>query len=230
MKIGDKVNFICEFENPKMKLGHKYKGTVVKQTPQHIWVKSMYGFYKIPKADVEVLQRPAQKQFKAPTASDYKLFADTCFELGVRWRDGWKSIISGKQFKERDYQNLHAGHYISRACWATRHLPVNCHAITQGENYAMSRGCVKTISAYTDWLKKHCGDWQVEKLNELSTTKTKQDIIFLHQDCAFCFTFLKLHCPNGDALAELSDRIKSWDKARKERIANVARHLELGII
>lgn len=230
MKIGDKVKFICDFPHPKMKQGHKYSGTVVRVLGHKAAIKTIYGSVVVYKADIEVKPVVEPPTIKAPPAPDYKFFADTCFETAVRWRDGWKSVISGKQFQPRDYSGLHGGHYHSRAKWGTRHFPMNCHAITQGENFAMSRGCVKTISAYTDVLHKKYSDWALNKMLELAETPQKLTIPYLQNDCMFCFEYLQRFCPNGDGLTELAHRIKNWDKKNKQRIVNVCAYLKLGQI
>lgn len=232
MRQGDKIRFRMP-ENSKYASSHFtpkkiYSGSVGKQLGDRLIVRMVGGFQIcISKDDIveNVSEHPTIEKTKAPTNSDYKLFSDTCFEMAVRWRDNWTSIISGKVFKKRDYEGLHGGHFIERGKWATRHLPENVHAITSGENFAMSRGCVKTITAYDGFMKKTYGEKFVEELKEMAQKKfPRVTVSFLKDDAVHSYNYLNQFC---DAEKELEFRIKKWPKTKTEKIMKVKEYLKL---
>lgn len=182
---GTKVVFTVaqDMFGSKIKKGHKYTGYKLFGN----WVK--YRTYTLRAATIEKVAKSVVKP-KAPTASDYKNFADLCFEVAVRYRDNWESVISGKKFDEGDWNGLQAGHGVSRQYWASRHNPLNCHAITSGENYQMSLGNPKTIAKYWAYVVREYGQDEADALLEAKPEPIKKSIGYLLEDCAKCYCFL----------------------------------------
>lgn len=187
MRIGEKCIFTVDKDmfGGKIKAGHKYVGKcagdlVVLYRNCRINVKS------IKKAE----KTPVIKE-KAPTASDYKNFSDLCFECAVRYRDNWTSVISGQKFEEGDWNGLQAGHGVSRQHWATRHNPLNCHAITSGQNFHMSIGTTTTIAKYWAYVAKIYGQDVVDDLINGNHPTPKLSISYLKEDCIRQYEFLK---------------------------------------
>lgn len=225
MKIGDKVQFKYnpehEQHNDFLTPGRLYTGRLVKQYGDRVVVRLLRGTVFITKGDI-IPGKPVFKKPTAPTPAEYKLFSDTVFEMAVRWRDGWTSVISGKRFQKRDYAGLHGGHYKERGFWGSRHYPQNCFAITQGENHAMSRGCVSTIGKYRDFLVKKFGSAVLDEIEQKSKESPKLTVPYLKEDCEFCYDYLNNFC---DANAELKLRVDKWPKAKRDKIYKVKEYL-----
>ena len=186
MRQGEKCVFTVSEDmfNGKLKKGHRYIGKY--------WLPTLvyYRNWHVPVATVEPIKKPTVKKEKAPTASDYKKFADLAFEVGVRFRDGWCSVISGQKFEEGDWNGLQAGHGVSRQHWATRHNPLNCHAITSGQNFHMSLGTTKTIAQYWAYVAKKYGQNVVDDLLNNEKPSPKLTISYLKEDCKKQYDFL----------------------------------------
>lgn len=186
MRIGEKCIFTVDKDmfGGKIKVGHKYVGKCVGD------LVVLYRNYRI---DVKSIKKagktPAIKE-KAPTASDYKNFGDLCFEVAIRYRDNWTSIISGKKFEEGDWNGLQAGHGVSRQHWATRHSPLNCHAITSGENFHMSIGTATIFAKYWAYVTQKYGENVVDELVN-NNESPKLTIAYLKEDCIRQYEFLK---------------------------------------
>jgi len=105
----------------------------------------------------------------ALTSLDYKKFCDTCFEMWIRWRDGWQSVVSGRAYPW-DYTKIHAGHYFGRGSLNTRYDPRNCHAITSQENYWQHLGKQDEIIKYHDFMLRTYGQETLDELREMSQT------------------------------------------------------------
>lgn len=188
MRIGEKciftVDMAINYGNIKLKTGHRYTGywggkkTIV------------YKGFRLTANTIEPIKKPVVKKEKAPTTSNYKDFSDLCFEVGVRYRDGWISVISGKKFQEGDWNGLQAGHGVSRQYWGTRHNPLNCHAITSGENYAMSLGNTQTIMRYWNYVAKIYGQEVVDTLINIEHKPIKLSVAVLQQECKLTYDFL----------------------------------------
>lgn len=188
MRIGEKCIFTVDmginYGNIKLKTGHRYTGywggekTVV------------YKGFRLTATTIEPIKKTVVKKEKAPTASDYKNFADLCFEVGVRYRDDWTSVISGQKFEEGDWNGLQAGHGVSRQHWATRHNPLNCHAITSGENFHMSIGTTTIIAKYWAYVAKKYGQGVVDDLINETRPTPKLSISYLKEDCIKQYYFL----------------------------------------
>lgn len=186
MRKGEKCIFTVSEDmfDGKLKKGHRYTGKY--------WLPTLvyYRNWHVPVATVEPIKKPTVKKEKAPTASDYKKFGDICFECGIRYRDNWTSIISGKRFSEGDWNGLQAGHGVSRQHWATRHDPMNCHAITSGENFHMSLGTTSTIAKYWRYVSKKYGQDVVDRLLDNKPESPKLTIAYLKEDCKKQYKFL----------------------------------------
>lgn len=167
-----------------LKAGHKYTGIYAGGD------RVRYQRFTVIPEEIIPIQKPAAKKEKAPTASDYKKFSDVAFEVGVRFRDGWRSVISGQKFEEGDWNGLQAGHGISRQHWATRHNPLNCHAITSGQNFHMSLGTTKTIAQYWAYVAKKYGQDVVDDLLNNEKPSPKLTISYLKEDCKKQYDFL----------------------------------------
>ena len=187
MRVGEKCVFTVEEDlfGGKIKKDHRYTGKALKNG----WVQ--YRTFTLKAKTIESVEKPKVKKEKAPTASDYKNFSDLCFECGVRYRDNWTSVISGKKFEEYDWNGLQAGHGCSRQYWDTRHTPKNCHAITSGENYAMSIGNSQIIIKYWEYVAKTYGELCAKTLINMKHEPMKLNIGYLKEDCVFCYDFFK---------------------------------------
>lgn len=189
MRIGEKciftVDMAINYGNIKLKTGHRYTG---------YWGGGKTIVYKrcrLTANTVEPIKKPTVKKEKAPTASDYKNFSDLCFEVAIRYRDNWQSVISGKKFEEGDWNGLQAGHGVSRQHWVTRHNPMNCHAITSGENFHMSIGTTTIIAKYWAYVTAKYGQVIVEALVNGNHQTQKLSISYLKEDCRRQYEFLK---------------------------------------
>lgn len=188
MRFGEKCIFTVDqgfkYGNISLKTNHRYRGffgggkTIV------------YKGFRLTANTVEPIQKPAVKKEKAPTASDYKNFGDVAFEMAIRFRDNWTSVISGQKFEEGDWNGLQAGHGVSRQHWATRHNPLNCHAITSGENFHMSLGTTTTIAKYWAYVAKKYGQDVVDNLINGDHPTPKLSISYLKEDCVKQYYFL----------------------------------------
>lgn len=187
MRVGEKCIFTVDKDmfGGKIKAGHKYVGKCAGD------LVVLYRNYYINVKSIKKAEKTPVIKEKAPTASDYKNCSDMLFEMGVRYRDNWTSIISGKKFEEYDWNGLQAGHGCSRQYWDTRHAPVNCHAITSGENYAMSIGNSQIIMKYWEYVAKTCGEFYAKTLINMKHEPMKLNIGYLKEDCAFCYEFFK---------------------------------------
>lgn len=184
MRIGEKCKFILSENMYALKAGRKYTGIYAGGD------RVRYQRFVVVPEEIIPIQKPAVKKEKAPTASDYKKFADVAFEVGVRFRDGWRSVISGQKFEEGDWNGLQAGHGISRQHWATRHNPLNCHAITSGQNFHMSLGTTKIIAQYWAYVAKKYGQDVVDDLLNNEKPSPKLTIAYLKEDCKKQYEFL----------------------------------------
>lgn len=199
MRVGEKCIFVLaeDIFGGKLKAHHRYNGTYAGGD------RVRYRTYNLVPEEIIPIKKTVKKE-KAPTASDYKNFGDTAFECGVRYRDGWVSVLSGKKFVEGDWNGLQAGHGCSRAYWDTRHMPQNCHAITSGENYAMSIGNATTIIKYWEYVKRACGEFYMNTLVNMKHEITKLSIAYLKSDCEYCYDFL-------------TECLEGWNKTAKTK-------------
>lgn len=186
MRVGEKCIFTVDKDmfGGKIKAGHKYIGKCAGD------LVVLYRNYYINVKSIKKAEKTPVIKEKAPTASDYKNFSDLCFECGVRYRDNWTSIISGKKFEEGDWNGLQAGHGVSRQHWATRHNPLNCHAITSGENFHMSIGTTTIIAKYWAYVSRIYGQDVVDELLN-NNESPKLSISYLKEDCIRQYEFLK---------------------------------------
>ena len=187
MRIGEKCVFIVDKDmfGGKIKAGHKYVGKCAGD------MLVSYRNCLVQVKSIKKVEKSPIKKEKAPTASDYKDFGDLCFEVAIRYRDNWTSVISGKKFEEGDWNGLQAGHGCSRTYWDTRHNPMNCHAITSGENYQMSLGNATTIAKYWAAVSMLYGTDISDKLIFWNHKSTKLSISYLKDDCRIQYEFLK---------------------------------------
>lgn len=226
MRIGDKCVFTVgkDMFGGKLKANHKYIGKcagdmIVSYRNCIINVKS-----------IKKIEKTVVKKEKAPTASDYKNFADTAFETAVRFRDKFTSVISGRKFPEGTWNELQAGHGITRQHWATRHNPSNCHAITSGENFHMSIGTTTIIAKYWSYVVKKYGQHTVDNLINGDHPTPKLSISYLKEDCLWCYDFLK-SCTKGNAKtpAEIIRwRIESYPKTKAKSVLKILEKIEKG--
>ena len=186
MVVGQKCIFVLKQDElgGKLKKNRQYKGIYAGGDRV-----SYRGFVLVPE-EIMPIQKPAVKKEKAPTASDYKNFSDLCFEVAIRYRDNWTSVISGQKFKEGDWNGLQAGHGVSRQHWATRHNPLNCHAITSGENFHMSIGTTTIIAKYWAYVANKYGQDVVDDLINGDYHAPKLSISYLKEDCVKQYYFL----------------------------------------
>lgn len=187
MRVGEKCVFTVDKDmfGGKIKAGHKYVGKCAGD------LVVLYRNYYINVKSIKKVEKTPVIKEKAPTASDYKNFGDLCFECGVRYRDNWTSVISGNKFEEGDWNGLQAGHGVSRQHWATRHNPLNCHAITSGENFHMSIGTTTIIAKYWAYVSRMYGQDVVDGLINETCPTPKLSISYLKEDCIRQYEFLK---------------------------------------
>lgn len=187
MRIGERCIFTVDKDmfGGKIKAGHKYVGKCAGD------LVVLYRNYRINVKSIKKAEKTPVIKEKAPTASDYKNFSDLCFEVGVRYRDNWTSVISGQKFEEGDWNGLQAGHGVSRQHWATRHNPLNCHAITSGENFHMSIGTTTIIAKYWAYVGRMYGQDVVDGLINETRPTPKLSISYLKEDCIRQYDFLK---------------------------------------
>ena len=184
MRIGEKCKFVLSENLYALKAGRKYTGIYAGGD------RVRYQRFTVIPEEIIPIQKPAVKKEKAPTASDYKNFSDLCFEVAIRYRDNWQSVISGKKFEEGDWNGLQAGHGVSRQHWANRHNPCNCHAITSGENFHMSLGTTSTIAKYWKYVSKKYGQDVVDRLLDNQPESPQLTIAYLKEDCKKQYYFL----------------------------------------
>ena len=185
MRIGEKCKFVLSENLYALKAGRKYTGIYAGGD------RVRYQRFTLIPEEIIPIKKPTVKKEKAPTASDYKDFGDLCFEVAIRYRDNWTSVISGKKFEEGDWNGLQAGHGCSRTYWDTRHNPMNCHAITSGENYQMSLGNATTIAKYWAAVSMKYGTDVSDELIFWNHKSTKLSISYLKDDCRIQYEFLK---------------------------------------
>lgn len=208
MRIGEKCKFVLSENMYALKAGRKYTGIYAGGD------RVRYQRFIVVPEEIIPIQKTTVKKEKAPTASDYKNFGDLCFECGVRYRDDWTSVISGKRFEEGDWNGLQAGHGCSRQYWDTRHIAVNCHAITSGENYQMSLGNPTTILKYWKYVEEKYGSCISERLVNYEHETTKLSIAYLKADCIKQYEFLAtcIHnwCSKWKIMQKDVDSIIKW--------------------
>lgn len=89
---------------------------------------------------------------------------DDAFQMFVRYRDNFKCITCGAQYPYGERTRLHAGHFISRAIYATRWDEQNVNAQCAGCNFKQSHADVETIHKYEIALEAKYGKGTVDKL------------------------------------------------------------------
>lgn len=229
MRIGEKCVFTVakDMFGGKLKVGHKYVGKCAGD------MLVSYRNCIINVKSIKKIEKTTVKKEKAPTASDYKNFADLCFECGVRYRDDWTSVISNKRFEEGDWNGLQAGHGCSRQFWDTRHYAMNCHAITSGENYQMSLGNATTIMKYWNYVGGKYGQVVVDSLINYNHTTTKLSIAHLKEDCKKQYEFLTtcVHnwCLKWKIMQKDVDSIIEWrcEKFTKKKTDGIMKVLKI---
>ena len=225
MRIGEKCIFVLaeDMFGGKLKAHHRYNGTYAGGD------RVRYRTYILVPEEIIPIKKPVVKKEKAPTASDYKNCSDMLFEVGVRYRDNFTSVISGDKFQEGDWNGLQAGHGVSRQHWATRHNPLNCHAITSGENFHMSLGTTTTIAKYWAYVAKKYGQDVVDDLINGKHPTPKLSISYLKEDCRLCYSFFtrrleewnRTHSPRRSADEVIRWRCEKFPKAKTDGIMKV---------
>lgn len=226
MRVGEKCKFVLSENMYALKAGRKYTGIYAGGD------RVRYQRFMLVPEEIIPIKKPVVKKEKAPTASDYKNFADTAFETAVRFRDKFTSVISGRKFPEGTWNELQAGHGITRQHWATRHNPCNCHAITSGENFHMSIGTTTIIAKYWSYVAKKYGQHTVDVLINGDHPTRKLSISYLKEDCLWCYDFLKA-CTEGNAKtpAEIIRwRIESYPKTKAKSVLKILEKIEKGEI
>lgn len=208
MRVGEKCIFTVDKDmfGGKIKAGHKYVGKCAGD------LVVLYRNYRINVKSIKKAEKTPVIKEKAPTASDYKNCGDMLFETGIRYRDKWHSIISGERFAEGDWNGLQAGHGVSRQHWATRHNPLNCHAITSGQNFHMSLGTTKTIATYWAYVGRKYGQDVVDELLN-NNESPKLTIAYLKEDCKKQYDFLEqclLKWNNYMGANRTADEVIKW--------------------
>ena len=224
MRIGERCVFTVDKDmfGGKINAGHKYVGKCAGD------FVDLYRNYRINVKSIKKAEKTPVIKEKAPTASDYKNFGDLCFEVAIRYRDNWTSVISGKKFEEGDWNGLQAGHGVSRQHWATRHNPLNCHAITSGENFHMSIGTTTIIAKYWAYVTQKYGEKVVDELVN-NNESPKLSISYLKEDCFKCrnflyFTLLEYAIKNNkriDPEEVIKWRCEKFPKAKTDGIMKV---------
>lgn len=107
-----------------------------------------------------------------PQWQHYRQLCDYLFETYIRYRDGWKCVLCGKQHRIGDYEHYHACHFISRRILSTRYDPINCHGQSSWLNYQERLGNVKVIDEYLTYVREKYGVEEVKRLYSLAKTHT----------------------------------------------------------
>lgn len=225
MRIGEKCKFVLAENMYALKAGRKYTGIYAGGD------RVRYQRFTVIPEEIIPIQKLAAKKEKAPTVSDYKNFADLCFEVAIRYRDNWTSVISGQKFEEGDWNGLQAGHGVSRQHWATRHDALNCHAITSGENFHMSIGTTTIIAKYWAYVTQKYGEKVVDELVN-NNESPKLTMAYLKEDCFKCrnflyFTLLEYAIKNNKRIDP--EEVIKWrcEKYPKAKAAGVLKVLKL---
>lgn len=215
-----KIKFLCAEDKYALKKGHWYTGFLAGN-----YLASCRGVL-VKFSQIQQLQK--EKKEKSLTSTNYKDFSDLCFEVGIRYRDKWTSVISGKRFPEGSWNDLQAGHGQSRGHWDTRHNPYNCHAITSGENFHMSLGTTSTIIKYWRYVERQYGQKIHDELVDYEHKPVKLTIAFLKEECKKCYAFL---CEQVAGNKLTPDEIIHWrcqklPKAKAEGILKILETME----
>lgn len=200
LKKGSKVKFMPTKDFGTLKANHIYNGIYVG--------KDVVSYRNMIISSMKIVEEQKKKTSVKPKAiktTEYKTFADLCFQMAVCIRDDFTSIISGAKGTPFDWQYIQAGHWLSRKYWSIRHNPRNCHAITSGENYQMSLGNIKTIMNYAEECEKRYGKDVYKELEEKSKEETKLNIGYLKNDCYNCYKYMK-------------DMCEEWNKKKPTKI------------
>lgn len=223
MRVGEKCKFVLSENMYALKAGRKYTGIYAGGD------RVRYQRFMLVPEEIIPIKKTVVKKEKAPTASDYKNCSDLLFEVGVRYRDNFTSVISGDKFQEGDWNGLQAGHGVSRQHWATRHNPLNCHAITSGQNFHMSLGTTTTIAKYWAYVAKKYGQDVVDNLINGNHPTPKLSISYLKEDCRLCYSFFtrrleewnRTHSPRRSADEVIRWRCESFTKKKTDGIMKV---------
>ena len=107
--------------------------------------------------------------------------ADDVFQMAIRWRDDFTCITCGAKFPKGERTRLHAGHYISRRCLATRWDEENVNAQCRGCNLKQSLADVEIIHRYEVALLDKYGADVLERLFQKKCQKRKVTRAFLEE-------------------------------------------------
>lgn len=206
MRIGQKITFEPVRDFGTLKAGHKYTGYFAGKC------FARYHNYIVRAQNMQPVALATAQNVSSITSAQYKAFADCVFEMSARFRCKWRSIISGLKIKKGSYDAMVGGHYIGRNNLATRHLPMNCHAITKDENRAMAHGDARVWEKYRQFLIKEYGQNLYDEMMALKGTTVRLTTPLLIEDCKFCWAELCKYC---SAEKEFEDRISKWAKRYK---------------
>lgn len=170
---------------------HRYNATLIKTHDLMAAISYRGVLVRVPKSTVLTQPRKPSAPHKI-TPADLKKFGDICFEVGIRYRDRWRSVISGKKFAEGDWDGLQAGHGLSRGHWDTRHNGMNCHAITKFENLMMTFPNSEITKKYWEYVARTFGKTACEELRNHKAKTIHLDLAYLREDCERCYNFLRL--------------------------------------
>lgn len=106
------------------------------------------------------------------TYKDYRELCDILFETWIRFRDGWKCVLCGKQYEIGDWCHYVGAHFISRRILATRYLPYNCHGQSNWLNHQQRLGNPEIQAKYLDFMRETYGQDTVNELFRLSKVHT----------------------------------------------------------
>lgn len=156
-----------------------------------------------------------QKENIKPTPKDYKLFCDTVFMCYIRYRDGWKCGLTGKQFDVGDYPKYQACHFVPKSRLAGRYLPENCHGQSAWCNYQESLGNPYWVKRFTDFMIEKYGEEKVNEIFKLNFTHTKWGIKDWREQSKNTYS-LALSMDNGEQI--LNERLNFVFKSIKQKI------------
>ena len=105
--------------------------------------------------------------------------ADDVFQTAIRYRDNFTCITCGNRFPKGERTKLHAGHFISRTCKATRWDEENVNAQCAACNLKQSLADVEVIHRYEVALKAKYGDDVINRLFKKKHTIFKPSRDFL---------------------------------------------------
>jgi hypothetical protein len=130
--------------------------------------KLLDKFEETKQKKITTRKKKIEKEGVTVLPKDYKLFCDTVFMCYIRYRDGWKCGLTGKQFEIGDYSKYQACHFVPKSRLAGRYMEENCHGQSAWCNYQESLGNPYWVKRFTDFMNKKYGRKKVNEIFKLN--------------------------------------------------------------